>query len=178
MGKDTAQDKAWEYGRENLIGKVCTWTFKNSEAARNRCKAADKLYNAAKNAVAAVPTCTAAVVADGATVGSGGLASPAGLLTTGQCLGNVVGAGDNLQAGLRQLATGKDTPTYTDQAKDYLLDKAKEGGAWVKEKVKKWVDDTAYEIETSGYRHAKEADPDLTPDAYNRGLDAQDRLFE
>jgi hypothetical protein len=171
-GEKKGEEKAIDWGRENLIGKVCTWTFK-SEENKNRCTATNKLIDAAQNGAAAVVACPAAAATDAATPASGGLLAPAGVVTTATCAYNAAEFGDNAYAGVSQMVTGKDTPTYKDQVQEYTLKKAEEAGAWVKKRWDKWVADTAYEIQSSDFRAAQKAFPGLTAEEYNAAQDAQ-----
>ncbi len=113
---------------------------------------------------------------DAATPATVGAAAPAGVFTTVECVGNVAGAGDNFYAGFSQLWTGKETPTYADQAKEYLLDKAKEGGLWIKQKASDELEREIHEALTADERRFRAQYPEATHQDWVQLQNAEDSL--
>jgi hypothetical protein len=134
MAKKMAKEQAKEQikdlpvkGAQNLWGRVCTWTISDKKN-QNRCKALERLPDIAKDGAAAVGSCTAAAA-------TGGLTTPAGLVTTAGCGYYSFKTWDSSNAMTSQWQSGEEVKTLQEQFAEKGEDAA---GAYIKGKAEEW----------------------------------------
>jgi hypothetical protein len=142
-----------------------------SEENQTRCKALSRLSDIASDGKTALASCSTALGAGAAEVGTDGLATPVagptGLAAGASCVYSGANVLDSTQAMTRQIITGKETKTLKEEGVDSL-------GTWIKKKASDEWERQVHEAATSDERHFMEQNPGATHADYMNMQDLED----